>query len=56
MNRWMEIGAFVSMLFIVGGLAIAFLIDGKEWASIAGTIPGIVYVIACHFRDWSREP
>lgn len=53
--HWIEIGGFVSMASLFLGLGCAFLLPGKEWAAFLGTLPGLVYLLACHLHNWSRH-
>ena len=52
---WIEAAGFLSMCAMVLGAACAFLIDGMEPAAFVGTLPGIAFVVACHFFDWERD-
>lgn len=48
---WHNVGGALSVSALVVGIGAAFLIDGMEPAALVGTVPGILYGLACYFID-----
>lgn len=56
---WENVGGFVSVFCMALGFGVGALIDGKEWALVAGLVPAAIYLTVCwcQFRDdyWSKQ-
>jgi hypothetical protein len=50
-----DVGGFLCVACLFLGIGCAFLLPGKEWAAFVGTLPGIAYLVAAHFIDWSSH-
>lgn len=48
---FIEAGAFICVVALYVGIAVAFLIEGLEVAAVIGTIPSFAYLAAIRFTD-----